>query len=71
MEILAVPNVPPLAAAELLVAATLSWIGLNIHGKVRDPKTPPAEGVMLDPGLGLVTVTAAMFWVVGSLSIYF
>jgi hypothetical protein len=26
---------------------------------------------MLDPGLGLVTVTAAMFWVVGSLSIYF
>jgi hypothetical protein len=26
---------------------------------------------MLDPGLGLVTVTAAVFWVVGSLSIYF
>lgn len=69
MELLAVPNVPPLAAAELLVAATLSWIGLNIYRKVRDPMTPPAEGVMLD--LGFVAVTVAVLLLSASTMILF
>jgi hypothetical protein len=71
IEILDIPNVPPLAAAELLVAATLSWIGLNIHRKVRDPKTPPAEGVMLDLGLGFVAVTVAVLLLSASAIILF
>jgi hypothetical protein len=62
---------PPLAVAELLVAATLSWICFNIHKKVRDPKTPPAEGVMLDLGLGLAAVTAAVLWLSASSMIFF
>lgn len=61
----------PPVAAELLVAAVLSWIGLSIHKTVRDPKTPPAEGVLLDLGLGLVAVTAAVFWLSASLRILF
>ena len=69
MELLAVPNVPPLAAAELLVAATLSWIGLNIYTKVRDPMTPPAEGVMLD--IGFVAVTVAVLLLSASTIILF
>jgi hypothetical protein len=71
MEFLAVPNVPPLAGAELLVAAILSWIGLNIHRKVRDPKMPPAEGVMLDLGLGFVAVTVAVLLLSASAIILF
>jgi hypothetical protein len=71
MEVLAVPNVPPLAGAELLVAAILSWIGLNIHRKVRDPKTPPAAGVMLDLGLGFVAVTVAVLLLSASAVILF
>jgi hypothetical protein len=58
-------------AAELLVAVVLSWVGLNIYKTLRDPKTPPAEGVMLDLGLGLVAVTAAVFLLSASLRIFF
>jgi hypothetical protein len=47
------------------------WICFSIHKTLRDPRTPPAEGVLLDLGLGLMAVTAAVFWLVGSLSIYF
>ncbi len=61
----------PPVIAELLVAAVLSWIGLNIHKTVRDPKTSPSEGVLLDLGLGLVAVTAAVFWLSASLRILF
>jgi hypothetical protein len=71
MEIFAVPSITPLAAAELIAAATLSWIGFNIHRKLRDPKTPPAESVMLDLGLGFVAVTAAVFWLSASSMIFF
>jgi hypothetical protein len=58
-------------AAELFVAAVLSWIGLNIHRISRDPKTPPAESVLLDLGLGLVTVTALVFWFSAFLKLFF
>jgi hypothetical protein len=58
-------------AAELFAAAVLSWIGFNIHKTLRDPKTPPAESVLLDLSLGLVTVTAAVFWLSASLKIFF
>lgn len=61
----------PSAAAELFVAAVLGWIGLNIHKTVRDPKTPPATGVLLDLGLGLVTVTALVFLFSASLKVFF
>ena len=71
MGALSVSDIPAAAVAELFVAALLSWICFSIHKTLRDPRTPPAEGVMLDLGLGLVAVTAAVFWLVGSLSIYF
>jgi hypothetical protein len=71
IEMLAVPIIPPLAGAELFVAAVLSWIGFNIYRTSRDPKTPPAEGVLLDLGLGLVAVTAAVFLLSASLRILF
>ena len=71
MGALSVSDIPAAAVAELFVAALLSWICFSIHKTLCDPRTPPAEGVMLDLGLGLVAVTAAVFWLVGSLSIYF
>lgn len=58
-------------AAELFVAVVLSWVAFNIHKTLRDPKTPPAAGVLLDLGLGLVTVAAAVFWLSASLKILF
>ena len=61
----------PSAAAELFVAAVLGWIGLNIHKTVRDPKTLPAAGVLLDLCLGLVTVTALVFLFSASLKLLF
>jgi hypothetical protein len=38
---------------------------------LRDPKTPPAESVLLDLSLGLVTVMAAVFLLSASLKILF
>jgi hypothetical protein len=58
-------------AAELFVAAVLSWMGFYIHKTLRNPETPPAEGVLLDLSLGLVAVTAAVFWLSASLKILF
>ena len=49
-----------LTAAQLFVAVLSSWIGLTIYKVSRNPKTPPADRVIL--GLGLVTVTAAVHW---------
>jgi hypothetical protein len=43
----------------------------NIHKTVRDPKTPPAAGVLLDLSLGLVAVTALVFLFSASLKIFF
>ena len=40
---------------------------MNIHRTARDPKTPPAESVLL--GLGLVT--ALVFWFSASLKLLF
>ena len=59
------------AAVELFVAAILTWIGLNIYEASRDPKTPPADGVLLDLSLGLVTVTALVLFVSASLKVFF
>ncbi len=64
-----VPGIP--AAAEIFVAAVLSWIGFNIHRTARDPKTPPAQSVLLDLSLGLVAVTALVFWFSASLTLFF
>jgi hypothetical protein len=58
-------------AAELFVAAVLSWVGLNIHKALRNPKTPPAAGVLLDLGLGIVAVTALVFFFSASLRLFF
>jgi hypothetical protein len=71
METLLIAAVSPLAAAEILDATVLSWICSNIHKTLRDPKTPPAEGVLLDLGLGLVAVTAVVLWLSASLRIRF
>jgi hypothetical protein len=48
----------------------LGWIGLNIYRTSRDPKTPPADGVLLDLSLGLVTVIALVFLVSASLKVF-
>jgi hypothetical protein len=69
MEGILVPSIP--AAAELFVAAILSWIGFNIHRTAHDPRTPPAESVLLDLSLGLVAVTALVFWSSASLALFF
>jgi uncharacterized membrane protein len=71
MEALLIPAIPPPAVAELFVAAVLAWIGLNLHKTVRDPKTPPAAGVLLDLSLGLVAVTALVFLFSASLKVFF
>ncbi len=60
-----------LGAAQLLAAAVLSWIGLTIYKVSRNPKTPPSDGVILDLGLGLVTVTATVLWFSASLKFLF
>jgi hypothetical protein len=61
----------PSAAAELFVAAVL-WMFRPIQPKtVRGPKTPPAAGVLLDLGLGLVPVTALVFLFSASLKVFF
>jgi hypothetical protein len=69
--ILAIPAAVPPAAAELFVAAVLGLIGLNIHKTARDPSTPPAAGVLLDLILGLVAVTALVFFFSASLKVFF
>jgi hypothetical protein len=71
MEALLIPAIPPPAVAELFVAAVLGWISLNLHKTVRDPKTPPAAGVLLDLSLGLVAVTALVFLFSASLKVFF
>ena len=71
VEALSVPGISVAAVAELIVAAVLSWICLSICRTLRDPRTPPADGVVLDLGLGLGAVTAAVFWLVGTLGIFF
>ena len=59
------------AAAELFVAAVLGWLGLNIYRTSRDPKTPPADGMLLDLSLGLVTLIALVFLVSAFLEVFF
>jgi hypothetical protein len=73
MDAFLVPNIPAavVTAAELLVAAVLSWIGLTIYKASRNSKTTPADGVILDLGLGLVTVAAAVLWFSVSLTFLF
>jgi hypothetical protein len=48
----------------------LGWIGLNIYSTSRDPKIPPADGMLLDLSLGLVTVLALVFLVSVSLKVF-
>jgi hypothetical protein len=43
----------------------------DIHKPARDPKTPPAAGVLLDLSLGLVAVTAQVFFFSASLKVFF
>jgi hypothetical protein len=70
MDAFLIPNIPAavVTAAELLVAAVLSWIGLTIYRVSRNPKTTPADGVILD--LGFVAV-AAVLWFSVSLTFLF
>ncbi len=71
MDAFLVPNIPAavVTVAELLVAAVLSWIGPTIYKVSRNPKTTPADGVILD--LGLVTVAAAVLWFSASVRVLF
>jgi hypothetical protein len=69
MDAFLVPNIPAavVTAAELLVASVLSWIGLTIYEVSRNPKTTPADGVIL----GLVAMAAAVLWFSVSLKFLF
>jgi hypothetical protein len=71
MDALLIPAITPSAVGEFFIAAVLGWIGLHIHRTVRDPRTPPAAGVLLDLGLGLVTVTALVFLFSASIKVFF
>jgi hypothetical protein len=71
MDALLIPAITPSAVGEFCIAAVLGWIGLNIHRTVRDPRTPPAAGVLLDLGLGLVTVTALVFLFSATIKVFF
>ncbi len=74
MGVLLVPAIPaavPPADAELFVAAVLSWIGLNIYKTSRDPNTSPANSMLLDLSLGLVAVTALVFFFSATLKVFF
>jgi apolipoprotein N-acyltransferase len=60
-------SVPLLAWPALL----LTIIGLALHRTSREPRTQKSAAVLVDLCLGLVTVTAAMFWLVTFLQVAF
>ena len=43
-------------------ALLLTIIGLFLRRASRDPKTPRGDAVLVDLGLGLVTVFASVLW---------
>jgi hypothetical protein len=60
-------SVPLLAWPTLL----LTIIGLALHRASRDPRTQKSDAILVDLCLGLVTVTAGMFWLVSFLQVAF
>jgi hypothetical protein len=48
--------------AYLWPALLLTVIGMYLRRASRDPKTPRAEGVLIDLGLGLVAVVVSVLW---------
>ena len=58
-------------AAQVLVAVVLSWICIELFKGVRDPGTQRGDALVLDLGLGLAAVTAAVLWLSVSLQIVF
>jgi hypothetical protein len=48
--------------AYLWPALLLTVIGIYLRRASRDPKTPRAEGVLIDLGLGLVAVVVSVLW---------
>jgi len=60
-------SVPLLAWPALL----LTIIGLALHRTSSDPRTQKSAAVLVDLCLGLVTVSAAMFWLVIFLQVAF
>lgn len=52
-------------------ALLLTVIGLTLHRASRDPRTQKSDAVLVDLCLGLVTVTAVMFWLVTFLQMAF
>ena len=56
-------------AAQALVAVVLSWICIELYRGTRNPRTQRGDALMLDLGLGLATVAAAVLWFSVSLQI--
>jgi apolipoprotein N-acyltransferase len=52
-------------------ALFLTIIGLALHRASRDPRIQKSDAVLVDLCLGLVTVTAGMFWLVTFLQMAF
>jgi hypothetical protein len=60
-------SVPVLAWPAFL----LTIIGLTLHRASKDPRIQKGDAVLVDLCLGLVAVTAAMFWLVTFLQVAF
>lgn len=58
-------------AAQALVAVVLSWICVELYRGARNPRTHRGDAMMLDLGLGLAAVTAAVLWFSISLEIVY
>lgn len=57
--------------AQALVAVVLSWICFELYRVARNPRTQRGDALMLDLGLGITSVTAAVLWFSLSLQIAF
>ena len=57
--------------AKTFAAVLLTWMGVALYRAARNPRTTRGDAVLLDLGLGLVTVTAAVLWVLVPLEIFF
>ena len=58
-------------AAQVLIAVVLSWICIELYRGARKPGAQRADALMLDLGLGPVSVAAAVLWFSVSLQIAF
>jgi hypothetical protein len=57
--------------ADILIAMLLSWIDLTLHKTSQSAATHKADAVLLDLGVGLLTVAVLVLWLDIFREIYF